>query len=277
MEEPKERPTYEGVIEKFYDATADHQWIRLRAHRIEYVIQSKLLESYVKPKSRILDCGGGPGRYAIEWTKQGHLVTLFDLSKANLELAKEKATASGVDLEDYVHGTAVDLSKFESDSFDCVVEFGPFYHLLEEDDRRKAMLEAIRVTKPGGLIVFSFLNKLSWLRYMARNMPTQISQYESKAREVLKTGYLSTPQNTWLFTEAYTVFPNQVPNYLTSFELEILCLAGSESFLGGMSSGVNTLVGKAWNVWESLALELCTHPDVIACSDHILAICKKKG
>ena len=43
------------------------------------------------PPARVLDCGGGPGRYAVELARWGYDVTLFDLSAGNLALAREKA------------------------------------------------------------------------------------------------------------------------------------------------------------------------------------------
>jgi len=46
--------------------------------------------------ARLLDCGGGPGRYAVELARRGYRVTLFDLSEGNLALAREKAAEAGV-------------------------------------------------------------------------------------------------------------------------------------------------------------------------------------
>jgi len=63
-------------------------------------------------------------------------VTLFDLSKACLALAEEKALEAGVKLAGVEQGNAVDLSRFADASFDAVLLMGPLYHLLEEDDRR---------------------------------------------------------------------------------------------------------------------------------------------
>lgn len=45
--------------------------------------------------------------------KQGYAVTLLDLSRENLALAREKAQETGVEIADYVHGNALDLAHFE--------------------------------------------------------------------------------------------------------------------------------------------------------------------
>ncbi len=55
-------------------------------------------------------------------------------------------------------GDATDLSRFADDSFDVTLSFGPMYHLYEADEVNRAIDEAIRVTKPGGAILFSFIS-----------------------------------------------------------------------------------------------------------------------
>ena len=50
---------------------------------------------------RVLDCGGGPGRYAVELTRWGYDVTLFDLSSGNLTLAQKKAAEAGMTLDGF--------------------------------------------------------------------------------------------------------------------------------------------------------------------------------
>ena len=46
----------------------------------------RAMEEYLPPPpTGLLDCGGGPGRYAIELTRRGYQVTLFDLSADPME------------------------------------------------------------------------------------------------------------------------------------------------------------------------------------------------
>jgi len=50
-------------------------------HRTEFAVTMRALADHLPPPpARVLDCGGGPGRYAIELARQGYEVTLFDLS-----------------------------------------------------------------------------------------------------------------------------------------------------------------------------------------------------
>ena len=90
----------------------------------------------------MLDVGGGPGRYAIELARRGYRVVLFDLSRVCLKIAREKAHEAGVELTGYEHGDAWDLTRFRDGSFDAVLLLGPLYHLLAEEECRRAIREA---------------------------------------------------------------------------------------------------------------------------------------
>ena len=43
-----------------------------------------MMDKYIRPGDRILDIGGGPGRYAIRFAQRGCAVTLVDLSPGNI-------------------------------------------------------------------------------------------------------------------------------------------------------------------------------------------------
>ena len=137
-----------GKVERFYDQNPEYEWERLERHRTEFAVTMRAFEDYLpKPPARILDVGGGPGRYAIALTQRGYEVTLFDLSRGCLDLAREKAEEAGAKLAGYEHGDAQDLSRFQDESFDAVLLLGPLYHLLEEGERRLAIREARRVLR----------------------------------------------------------------------------------------------------------------------------------
>lgn len=46
-------------------------WERLEKHPFEFRLTSWMLEKHIKPGDRVLDVGGGPGRYAIHFAKMG--------------------------------------------------------------------------------------------------------------------------------------------------------------------------------------------------------------
>ncbi len=84
-------PRVRAAVEAFYDRDAEHEWERGDRHRTEFAVTLRALAEHLPPPpARILDCGGGPGRFSIELARQGYDVTLFDLSAGNLALARAK-------------------------------------------------------------------------------------------------------------------------------------------------------------------------------------------
>ena len=63
-------------------------------------------------------------------------------------------------------GTALNLSRFEEETFDVTLVFGPMYHLYTFEDKVKALEEAKRVTKTNGIILVAYcMNEYSILTY----------------------------------------------------------------------------------------------------------------
>lgn len=83
-------------------------------------------------------------------------VSALELADANIAAFRAKMTDD--DSVDLVQGNAIDLSRYDSNSFDIVLLFGPLYHLHEEADRLQCIEEAKRVCKPGGKIFFAFIS-----------------------------------------------------------------------------------------------------------------------
>ena len=78
------------AIRDYYNAQVEHEWARIDG-RPELFLTCRFLERYIKPGGRVLDIGGGPGRYALWLSQKGCDVTLLDLSPANVRFAREKA------------------------------------------------------------------------------------------------------------------------------------------------------------------------------------------
>ena len=126
-------------------------------HTPEFEVTKRYMENIFQTirRRRILDIGGGPGRYSIFLAQKGHDVTLFDLSGKNIRQAIEKAQEADVLLDSCIHGDALRLSEYlyKAEQYDVVLLMGPLYHLMREQDREKALQEALRVLKAGWAFV----------------------------------------------------------------------------------------------------------------------------
>jgi 2-polyprenyl-3-methyl-5-hydroxy-6-metoxy-1,4-benzoquinol methylase len=80
-------------VERYNDAHPEREWGRLDRDRVEFAVTLRALDEYLPPApARVLDIGGGPGRYAIELSRRGYDVTLSDVAEVELSLATEKAS-----------------------------------------------------------------------------------------------------------------------------------------------------------------------------------------
>jgi len=99
----------------------------------------------------ILDLGCGEGGYARELARRGAKVTAVDGSARLIEIARQRASAEGVDVK-FVNANANDLRDVESGRFDVVVAA---MSLMDIEDYPGAIGEVHRVLRGGGELVMS--------------------------------------------------------------------------------------------------------------------------
>ncbi|MFJ4434762.1 class I SAM-dependent methyltransferase [Streptomyces sp. NPDC088923] len=144
-------------VMRFYGETVNED-ARLRDTadgRMELVRTQELLRRFLPDApARVLDVGGATGIHAEWLIKDGYEVTVVDPVPRHVEQASAVCHA--------VVGDARSLPE-PDDTFDAVQLLGPLYHLPAEEDRRKALAEACRVVKPGGLIAAAAINRYASL------------------------------------------------------------------------------------------------------------------
>ena len=157
------------MVRAYYASFGEREWARLENPddgAVEFAITCHTLATYLPPEARVLDIGGGPGRYAIWLAQRGHRVVLADFSPELLSLARAKVDRAGVGamVEEIVEADACDLSRWAEGSFDAALSLGPFYHLPDPDDRHRAATELARVLRPGGTAFVALMPRYGFLR-----------------------------------------------------------------------------------------------------------------
>lgn len=263
------------VIQKYYNESARHEWSRHERHRFEFPVTMHYLKRHLKDSSRILDIGGGPGRYSIELAKDGHDVSLFDLAEENIKLAKEKALEQNVKLNNFHVGDARDLSCFEEETFDAVLVFGPLYHLSSESERKMVIHEALRILKPGGLIAVSFISHYAPLNDVVRRYPLTLKEQKDKLLGFLDHGMHISSENEPGFIDAFFCDPSKIQPFFDSFGIEKLSFFGAESFIAQSEGKLIDLGEDILHEWIDFACLTAETPGAIFNSDHIVYIGKK--
>lgn len=122
---------------------------------LEHERVRRLVSTRLAPASRVLDIGGGTGVHSRWLAADGHAVTLVDPVPEQVEIA------SGIEGVTAVLGDARSLGA-DDGTVDAVLLFGPLYHLTSRRDRDRALAEAMRVLRPGGLVMVQGITRLAY-------------------------------------------------------------------------------------------------------------------
>lgn len=142
-------------IYEYYGKFNEEKRLESRRGQVEFKTSLKYIHQYLKryDNPKILDIGAGTGKYSCFLADEGYDVSAIELVKSNLGTLKAKGTS----VKAYL-GNALDLSRFEDETFELTLLFGPMYHLKNIEDQIKALNEAKRVTKKNGIILVSYIN-----------------------------------------------------------------------------------------------------------------------
>lgn len=154
-----------NYIENFYANYDEEGRLSSKHGQVEFLTTMKYIHAYLGgEKKRILEVGAGTGRYSIALAEKGHQVDALEYTAHNLEIMNSKIG----DLTNIrtCQGTALDLSRYEDESFDLTLVLGPMYHLYTKEDKKKALEEAIRVTKKQGHILVAYcMNEATMIQF----------------------------------------------------------------------------------------------------------------
>lgn len=256
-------------IENWYDEKYD-EWDRLERHKIEFDITKRYLDEYIIGKDlEIFDIGGGPGRYSIYLADKGHRVSLLDLSNRNIEVAKEKSKERNIELDAYIHGNALELGEYEQ-KYDVILLMGPLYHLVKEFDRKAVVEGALRLLKPNGIIVASFISNYAPIQDYLKGLHTMESVDELLV--YLKDGENIEEKG---FTTAYFTDYKEAKNLMNSCGLTEMVFAGVENILGSKEIEINMLEDNEYKKWLEMCYQLGQDENLMGTSEHFLYIGRK--
>jgi SAM-dependent methyltransferase len=112
-----------------------------------------ILSSEVK---KVLDVGCGAGRHVLAWEKLGYKASGFDLSSESIMLAKSKPTNADfrvLDMRDLKN-----QSEWSAE-FDLISNIFTSFGYFSKEEEHKSVLHGFNhVLKPGGLLIFDYLN-----------------------------------------------------------------------------------------------------------------------
>jgi len=262
-------------VQNFYDRNVQGEWERLGVrHRTEFAVTLRALKEFLpSTPAKVIDIGGGPGRYALALAELSYDVTLVDLSEGNLTFSRQKSAEANIHLAGIHQANAMDLSAFLTQSFDAALMLGPLYHLLLQEERILALQEAWRLLKPGGMIFAAFISRFGAFRDAASKGASWVLDRPDTTEKILTTGIdINEAQG---FTDAYFAHPDEVIPLGESAGFGTVLRMGCEGVVAGHETYVNSLEGDNFEKWADLNYRISKDPAAIGASDHILYIGRK--
>ncbi|MCL1990512.1 MAG: class I SAM-dependent methyltransferase [Defluviitaleaceae bacterium] len=262
------------MVKAFYDDHTEEEWTRLDRRPIEFEIAKRFLARFIKPGDKVLDMGGGPGRYAIWLAKMGCKVTLADLSSKNVGFVKKKSKELGLSIR------ALQLDArypdgLKGEKFDHVLLFGPLYHLLEEKDRKRAVQANLALLKPGGTLSCTFISSYTIMLYYLKNAPNQILEDSEFMKKSIQQFTSDEPFCGLSFTQVYYTKRKEALAFMSGFPLEKQHFLGMEGMLAPFEKMTNEQPEEVVNTWIDIAEQVCEREDLMSWAEHFLYIGKK--
>jgi SAM-dependent methyltransferase len=271
-------------VRDWYDRDPEFEWRRLEwrvQYRVEHLVTLHALVRHLPPPAatlRILDAGGGPGRYTIALAERGYRVTLLDLSPGNVALAQRKIAEAGpvtaARVDDLVVGSFTDLSAFANASFDAVLYLGAaFSHLVERHEQQRALAEFHRVARPEAIVFVSALNRFGAYRGVVQWPDEWDAGFPDGFPRFVETGY--TDASGW---PCYAFTPDEFTNLLADAGLPVERVYGAQGIAAHLPpQNLEALMADAerWPIWRRLLLDTCDHPSIVGVSAQLLAVARK--
>lgn len=255
----------ESEILRFYQEFNDEsERLESNSGRVEYITTMTYLNKVIPGNSSILDACAGTGKYAFALAKVGHKVVAGDLVDVNVNMIRKQQENTPI-LNEIYESNILDLSHFEDESFDVVLNFGAYYHLCDADERMKSINESLRVLKKGGIYALVYINRYANFYGHNEEMLLNFDMFEY----FMENGYL---ENTNLF---YAATPEMVENEMKEFQLEKLYNIATDGPLFCMRNTLNKMSEDIFNRYMKMHLGICESRSTLGVSEHGLFIARK--
>lgn len=256
-------------LEIYYNKFNEEKRLNSRHGQIEFRTSMKYIHDVIdhtRPVSeiRILDIGAGTGRYSVALANEGFDVTAVELVKYNLGILKSKKSSVKA-----MQGNALKLSKLKDDQFDVTLLFGPMYHLFGHEDKKKALSEAKRVTKPGGIILVAYcMNEYSVITYAFKERHILECMDEGRLDKDFKT--LSKPEHLYDYMRL-----DEIAELNTELNLKRIKIVTPDGPANYLRPYLNQLTEEEFELFFQYHLATCERMDLMGAAAHTLDILKK--
>ena len=257
-------------IEEYYGKFNEEKRFDSRHGQVEYRVTMKYVDELIASLGRdpadirIMDIGAGTGRYAVPLSDRGFGVWAVEPVAHNLKRMQRKSEKVRCYKRDGRH-----LKGIEDEYFDITLMLGPMYHLFSHEDKLKALNEAKRVTKRGGVILVGYcMNEYAFVTYAIN---------EGHLSEVLKAGRLTDDFHT--VSEPEDIYDyvrvEDIDRLAEDSGLERIKLISPDGPTNYIRKTLKKLTDDEFEKYVDYVACIAERPDLIGAAAHTVDILKK--
>ena len=256
-------------LREFYEVHCDEDArLRSRCGMVEFLTTMRYIETYLEPGDRIIEIGAGTGRYSHALAQAGHSVDAVELLEHNIKVFR-RSTLPGEPVT-VRQGNALDLSGFPDDFYDITLLLGPLYHLYTVAEQKKALTEALRVTKPGGVVFAAYCGSdATAIQFCFGKGMLKDPRYQALVDpETFKLA--STPAEVFALHRR-----EDIDALMEGLPAERLHFVGTDMATGYMAQTIDGMDRELYGWYLRYHFATCERPDLVGASNHYLDVFRK--
>lgn len=256
----------------FYNNYDEDSRLSSKHGLVEFLTTMRYIDKYIKPGDSVLEIGAGTGRYSHALARQGYAVDAVELVEHNIDIFRLN-THPGEHVT-IMQGNALDLSVVPENRYNLTLLLGPLYHLYTIEDKQQALKEAIRVTKPGGIIFAAYVISDGCLIDEGFNRGNiSVSEYIQKGLIDSRT-FAARSEPKDLFE---LVRKENIDNLMSVFDVTRLHYVAADGCALLMREAVDAMDDDAFNLYLEYHFATCEREDLMGITSHSVDIFRKYG
>jgi len=245
----------------------------LRRGAIEFLTTMRYIEKYLKPGDKVIEIGAATGRYSHALARMGYAVDAVELLEHHIEIFRKNTQPD--ENVTITQGNAMDLSGFQDNTYDITLLLGPLYHLYNQEDKRQAISEAIRVTKQGGIIFAAYVISDSCVLFEGFiNGNIDIADYIEKGLIDSETfATRSEPKDLFELVRKENI--DDLMSIFPVTRLHYVATGGCMRYTQGMRDAVDTMDDTMFDLLMRYHFATCEREDLAGISSHVIDVFEK--
>lgn len=254
----------------YYNSYDESGRLETKHGAVEFLTTMRYIEKYIREGDSVLEIGAATGRYSHALARRGYTVDAVELVEHNIEIFRQNTLPD--EKITVTQGNALDLSAFPDDKYNITLLLGPLYHLYNDDDKRQALSEAIRVTKPGGIIFAAYVISDGCL------IDEGIRMGNFSIAEYIKNGMLD-PETFAAISEPKDLFElvrkEDVDRLMSVFPTTRLHYVATDGCARLLREAVDKMDNDTFELFLKYHFSTCERQDMVGITSHSIDIFRK--